>query len=154
MAILSTVSYIRAMSHKISLPCISSTILEHVPANHQMYSEWDKARFMKWVSGIGEATYKVIKGIFDSYRIEEQTYKGCLFILKLETNTLRKDWSMPAERCWNGFPAHIIKNIRLILESGNDKAVDPSNQSFKSIHDESYALVRGASYYGGGRHEK
>ena len=51
-------------------------------------------------------------------------------------------------------PSPRYKNIRLILESGNDRAADPSNQSSETIHDESYALVRGASYYGGGSHEK
>ncbi len=51
-------------------------------------------------------------------------------------------------------PSPRYKNIRLILESGNDKAAGPSNQSSEAIHDESYALVRGASYYGGGSHEK
>ena len=51
-------------------------------------------------------------------------------------------------------PSPRYKNIHLILESGNDKAVAPSNQSSKTTHDESYALVRGASYYGGGSHEK
>ena len=55
-----------------------STIPEHMPVNHQLYSEWDKARFLKWASGIGESTHQVIQGIFDSYRIEEQAYKGCL----------------------------------------------------------------------------
>src|SRR5699024_4935373 len=29
-----------------------STIPEHMPINHQLYSEWDKARFLKWASGI------------------------------------------------------------------------------------------------------
>lgn len=52
-----------------------STIPEHMPVNHQLYSEWDKARFLKWASGIGGATHQVIQGIFDSYRIEEQAYK-------------------------------------------------------------------------------
>lgn len=51
-------------------------------------------------------------------------------------------------------PSPRYKNIRLILESGNDKTAAPSARSPKAIHDESYALVRGASYYGGGSHEE
>ena len=51
-------------------------------------------------------------------------------------------------------PSPRYKNIRLILESGNDKVAAPSNQSAMTSYDESYALVRGASYYGGGSHEK
>lgn len=44
-----------------------STIPEHIPVNYQLYSEWDKARFLKWASGIGQATHQVIQGIFDPY---------------------------------------------------------------------------------------
>ena len=37
---------------------------------------------------------------------------------------------------------------------GIGEAAAPSARSPKATHDESYALVRGASYYGGGSHEK
>ncbi|MCR2021395.1 hypothetical protein NSB04_16990 [Blautia pseudococcoides] len=91
-----------------------STILEHMPVNYHLYSEWDKARFLKWASGIGESTLVALERI----------------------------------------PSPRYKNIRLILESSNDKAASPSSQSSEMIHNESYSLVRGASYYGGGSHEK
>ena len=57
--------------------------VQNMPVNHQLYSEWDKARFLKWSSGIGKSTNQVVQGIFDSYRIEEQAYKGCLSLPKL-----------------------------------------------------------------------
>lgn len=120
----------------------------------QLYSEWDKARFLKWASGIGEATYKMIQGIFDSYRIEEQAYKGCLSLLKLADKYTPERLEYACKAALERIPSPRYKNIRLILESGNDKSTNPTNQSFKSIHDESYALVRGTSYYGGSRHEK
>lgn len=109
---------------------------------------------MKWASGIGEATYKVVQGIFDSYRIEEQAYKGCLSLLRLADKYTPERLEYACKAALERIPSPRYKNIRLILESGNDKAANPLNQSFKSIHDESYALVRRASYYGGGRHEK
>lgn len=122
--------------------------------NHQLYSEWDKARFLKWASGIGESTHQVIQGIFDSYRIEEQAYKGCLSLLKLADKYTPERLEHACKAALERIPSPRYKNIRLILESGNDKAAGPSNQSSETIHDESYALVRGASYYGGGSHEK
>ncbi len=131
-----------------------STIPEHMPVNHQLYSEWDKARFLKWASSIGEATYQVVQGISDSYRIEEQAYKGCLSLLKLSDKYTPERLERACKAALERIPSPRYKNIRLILESGNDKAADPSNQSSETIHDESYALVRGASYYGGGSHEK
>ena len=129
-----------------------STIPEHMPVNHQLYSEWDKARFLKWASGIGEATRQVVLGIFDSYRIEEQAYKGCLSLLKLADKYTPERLEHACRAALERIPSPRYKNIRLILESGNDRAAS-SNQSSAASQDENYALVRGASYYGGGSHE-
>ena len=131
-----------------------STLPEHMPVNHQLYSEWDQPRFLKWASGIGEATYKVIQGIFASYRIEEQAYKGCLSLLKLADKYTSERLEHACKVALERIPSPRYKNIRLILEAGNDKATNPSNQSLQSIQDDTYALVRGASYYGGGSHEE
>ena len=130
-----------------------STIPEHMPVNHQLYSEWDKARFLKWASGIGEATRQVVQGIFDSYRIEEQAYKGCLSLLKLADKYTPERLEHACRAALERIPSPRYKNIRLILESGNDMAAAPSNQSSGASQGENYALVRGASYYGGGSHE-
>lgn len=54
-----------------------------MPVNHQLYNEWDSARFLKWASGIGASSKEVVQKLFDSYRVEEQAYKGCLSVLKL-----------------------------------------------------------------------
>lgn len=131
-----------------------STVAEHMPVNHQLYSEWDKARFLKWAAEIGEATHQVIQGIFDSYRIEEQAYKSCLSLLKLADKYTTERLEHACQAALERIPSPRYKNIRLILESGNDKVADLSNQSAMTSYDESYALVRGASYYGGGSHEK
>ena len=93
--------------------------------------------------------------IQDSYRIEEQAYKGCLSLLKLADKYTPERLEHACKAALDRIPSPRYKNIRMILESGNDKAAaGPSNQSSEAIHDESYALVRGASYYGGGSHEK
>lgn len=131
-----------------------STVPEHMPVNHQLYSEWDKPRFLKWASGIGDATHMVIQKMFDSYRIEEQAYKGCLSLLKLADKYTPERLERACKVALERIPSPRYKNIRLILESGNDKASDTSSQYSIAAHDESYALVRGASYYGGGSHEK
>ena len=117
-------------------------------------ANWDKARFLKWASGIGEATRQVVLGIFDSYRIEEQAYKGCLSLLKLADKYTPERLEHACRAALERIPSPRYKNIRLILESGNDRAASSSNQSSAASQDENYALVRGTSYYGGGSHEK
>ncbi|GLG05698.1 hypothetical protein Selli1_28720 [Sellimonas catena] len=61
---------------------------------------------------------------------------------------------MPAGQHWSEFQARVIKTFVSSWNPCNDKAADPSNRSAVTSYDESYALVRGASYYGGGSHEK
>ena len=76
----------------------------------------------------------------------------CQLILTISYSTERLEHACRA--ALERIPSPRYKNIRLILESGNDKVADPSNRSAVTSYDESYALVRGASYYGGGSHEK
>ena len=85
---------------------------------------------------------------------QEQAYKGCLSLLKLADKYTPERLEYACKAALERIPSPRYKNIRLILESGNDKTAAPSARSPKTIHDESYALVRGASYYGGGSHEE
>jgi len=36
-----------------------STVLEHMPENHQQYTQWNAERFIAWARGIGEKTERV-----------------------------------------------------------------------------------------------
>ena len=96
----------------------------------------------------------MIHGIFDSYRIEEQAYKGCLSLLKPADKYTPERLECACKVALERIPSPRHKNIRLILESGNDKTAGSSSKTPETLPDESYALVRGASYYGGGSHEK
>jgi hypothetical protein len=51
---------------------------EHMPKNHQLYSQWDGNRFRRWSEKCGEHVHTVIERLLASYRVEEQAYKGCL----------------------------------------------------------------------------
>lgn len=131
-----------------------STVVDHMPANHQLYSEWDSTRFLKWASGIGESTKAVVQKMFDSYRIEEQAYKGCLSLLKLADKYTPERLEQACRIALERIPNPRYKNIRLILESGSDKTAKGSNPENRASLPNQYAIVRGAAYYGGDRHEK
>lgn len=130
-----------------------STMVDHMPANHQLYSEWDSARFLKWASGIGESTKQVVRKMFEAYRVEEQAYKGCLSLLKLADKYTPERLEQACKTALERIPSPRYKNIRLILESGNDKTAGSPSTTRPSVS-EQYAIVRGASYYGGGSHEE
>ncbi len=132
-----------------------STVIDHMPANHQLYSEWDSARFLKWALGIGDFTKEVVQKLFDSYRVEEQAYKGCLSLLKLADQYSPERLENACRIALVRIPSPRYRNIRLILEAGQDKKGDETPQSRSSSSaSNKYACVRGASYYGGGSHEE
>jgi transposase len=132
-----------------------STVVDHMPPNHQLYSEWDSARFLKWATDIGDSTKDVVQKLFDSYRVEEQAYKGCLSLLKLADKYSPERLENACRIALIRIPNPRYKNIRLILESGQDKKDERASQSHSipSISNK-YAYVRGAAYYGGGNHEE
>jgi len=132
-----------------------STVIDHMPANHQLYSEWDSERFLKWAAGIGDSTKEVVQKLFESYRVEEQAYKGCLSLLKLADKYSPERLENACRIALIRIPNPRYKNIRLILESGQDKKRDETPQSHSSSSvSNKYACVRGAAYYGGGSHEE
>lgn len=131
-----------------------STVVDHMPANHQLYSEWDSARFLKWASGIGDSTQLVVQKMFDTYHIEEQAYKGCLSLLKLADKYTPGRLEQACKAALERIPSPRYKNIRLILESGGDKTSNAPQASARPPVTDQYALVRGGAYYGGSSHEE
>ena len=60
-----------------------STVSEHMPENHRQYTQWNAERFISWAEDIGENTTAVIRGMLASRRVEQQSYKACMALLKL-----------------------------------------------------------------------
>ena len=94
--------------------------------------------------------------MFESYRVEEQAYKGCLSLLKLADKYTPERLEDACQLALTRIPNPRYKNIRLILEAGQDKKaseLSKANAKTTSSNDE-YAIVRGATYYGGKKHEE
>ena len=60
-----------------------STVTEHMPESHQQYLEWNGDRFRKWAERIGSNTSQVVDAILTSKRVEQQSYRSCMGLLKL-----------------------------------------------------------------------
>ena len=60
-----------------------ATIVDHMPPDHQKYLEWKGDRFREWAQLIGTNTYQAVDAILRSKRVEQQTYKSCMGLLKL-----------------------------------------------------------------------
>ena len=54
-----------------------------MPQDHQKYLEWNGDRFRRWADSIGINTSKFVDGILTSGRVEQQSYRSCMGLLRL-----------------------------------------------------------------------
>lgn len=123
-----------------------STILEHMPPDHQKYLEWNGDRFRKWAERIGNNTYMAVDAILTSKRVEQQTYKGCMGLLKLADKYSEQQLEAACEKALSFTDRPSYKSIKNILVTGIKVKSDESTQ--KSTPNK-YGITRGAKYYGG-----
>ena len=121
------------------------TILEHMPEDHQKYLEWNGDRFRKWAERIGNNTYLVVDAILTSKRVEQQTYKGCMGLLKLADKYSVERLEAACEKALSYTASPNYKSIKNILVAGQDKAVEPEKS--EPTTQNKYGITRGADYY-------
>ena len=146
------INHNRIASHRrlYGRPGQYSTVMEHMPEDHQKYLEWNSDRFRKWATQIGTNTNEVVNGILTSGRVEQQSYRSCMGLLKL---TEKYSSAYLEEACrkallYSKTPSY--KSIKNLLVTMNDKPVEehqPENRTNQ------YGITRGARYYGGSRHD-
>ena len=129
-----------------------STVKAHMPADHQRYLEWDGDRFRRWAKEVGPNTYQVINSILTSGRIEQQTYRACMGVMRLADKhskfkleiVCKKALQFTASPSYKG-----IKNLFATMKP-EDFASDKDSRD-ESEKKNPYSLTRGAKYYGGNR---
>ena len=119
-----------------------STITEHMPPDHQQYLEWNGDRFRNWAKQIGANTYNVIDNLLTSSRVEQQTYRGCMGILKLadKYSNRRLEAACTKALSFTGTPSY--RSIKTIITSSQAAC----EQETESTHNSS-GITRGADYY-------
>lgn len=66
-----------------------TTLVSHMPPNHQFGNNMNQTTFKNWAKTISEDTYKLVVGIFNGRHIEEQCYKPCLGLMSLAKKNLK-----------------------------------------------------------------
>lgn len=120
----------------------------HMPPNHQQYIQWNAERFREWAGKIGTNTAAVIEAIITGYKVEQQSYKSCMAVLKLADTYTCERLETACAKALRYTPRPNYKNIQSILKSGHDKisetsAVDSGKNDF--------GFTRGSDYYKGGK---
>jgi transposase len=127
-----------------------STVIEHMPEKHRQYRQWNAERFITWAADIGPHTEQTVKAVIASRKVEEQSYKTCIALLKLSDSysVLRLEAACKKALAYSAVPS--FRSIRTILKTGSDKKTE---QTTPSAADSSpFAFTRGAAYYGGSDH--
>lgn len=123
-----------------------STRQEHMPENHQKYLTWNGDRFRKWAKEIGPNIYKVVDSLLTSGRVEQQSYRACMGLLKLaeKYSPAQLDEACRKALQYSARPSY--KSIKNLLAVMNDslKSEGPS-----AIPAKQHGITRGAGYYGG-----
>jgi hypothetical protein len=127
-----------------------STVTEHMPKVHQDYLEWNGDRFRKWADRIGINTYQVVTAILASQRVEQQSYRSCMGLLKLADKYSVDRLENACRKALNYTATPSYKSIKNILAAGQDKFMleDNAKQTSNSVITQNkHALTRGADYY-------
>ena len=120
------------------------TLTEHMPQDHQKYLEWNGDRFRRWADKIGPCTRKTVDAILTSGKVEQQSYRSCMGLLRLAEKYSRARLEQACERAlsYTGRPSYkSIKNLLVPLKE--PPATDVPEESSRP-----QGITRGARYYG------
>lgn len=144
-------SHSRIASHRrlYGRPGQYSTVTEYMPPDHQKYLEWNGDRFRKWAETIGINTYRAVDGLLTSGRVEQQSYRACMGLLKLAERKSPQKLEAACAKALQYSDSPSYKSIRNILTA--DKSLFAPAAEETEDDDEQYGITRGARHYGGSR---
>jgi len=129
-----------------------NTVIEHMPEKHREYTQWNAERFIRWAGDIGSSTQQAVKAIIASRKVEEQSYKSCIALLKLADTYSVARLEAACKKALSYAATPSFRGIRTILKTGSDKrkeetvVITPEN-----LDSAAFAFTRGAAYYSEGQ---
>lgn len=125
-----------------------TTLHEHMPKSHQEYAEWTPERMHAWANTIGPNTGQLIKALTEMHKIPEQSFRGCLGILRMSKTYGSERLENAARRALH-IGAIRYKNIESILKSGLDQQPLslPETESMAASPTPLHDNIRGSEYF-------
>ena len=124
-----------------------ATVVEHMTSEHQKYLDWNGDRFRRWAGQIGVSTGTVVNGILASGKVEQQSYRSCMGLLKLAEKYSPEHLENACEKALSFSHSPSYKSIKNILVT-TKASVKHSVQDIPQPNP--HGITRGARYYGGG----
>ena len=90
-----------------------------MPLEHQKYLEWNGDRFRRWADSIGINTSKGVDAILTSGRVEQQSYRSCMGLLKLAEKHLPAKLEQACARAlsYSGKPSYKTRTLCLTRQT-------------------------------------
>ena len=128
-----------------------STKEEHMPQDHKQFLEWNGDRFRRWANTIGPNTYEVVDSILISGRVEQQSYRSCMGLLKLADKHSAIKLEEACKRCLSYTVHPSYKSVNNILVQMRDENLEV--QSNEPVKAQPRGITRGSKYYGGNHND-
>ena len=97
-------------------------------------------------------TYEVVNALLTSGRVEQQSYRSCMGLLKLAEKHATQKLEMACQKALSYSSSPSYKSIKNLLVTLKDSDIPVVHEEKKS---NSYGITRGARYYAhksGGKH--
>jgi hypothetical protein len=135
-------SHVRKYGH----PGQYATTPAHMPEDHLKYTQWNAERYISWARSIGESTVAVTRAILNSRKVEQQTYRACMALLKLSDKYTATRLEAACKRALSYTPSPSFKSVQTILATGQDEVLAEHPEQDVSAE---FGYTRGSGYYGG-----
>ena len=124
-----------------------NTVTEHMPKEHQHYLEWNGDRFRRWAEGIGDNTAKVIDSILRSKRVEQQSYRACMGLLKMADKYSPAQLEEACKTALSYTQSPSYKSVSNILAASKDNLSQSKGNDADTPKNNANGITRGADYY-------
>ncbi len=88
-----------------------STYEEHMPESHKRYLNWDSNKIIEKAENIGPSALITVKSILNSYKVEQQSYRSCMGLLKLAEKYSEKRLESACEKALSYTPHPSLKSV-------------------------------------------
>jgi hypothetical protein len=133
----------RIASHKLdNRKGRHTTIKDHMPSNHAVYSSWNPEYFIDQARVIGDNAVNLFKAMFERREVLEQSYRACRGILRLADMYTAGRVDAACGRSLK-FRGYSYRSVSDILKNGLDRH-DPRPPVSLAL---SHENIRGKVYF-------
>jgi len=120
-----------------------TTITEHLASQHRFMSDWNPDKFIERAGEVGQHTKEYITRLLSLRQHPEQAYRSCQGVLSFTARAGKQRLNNACHRALQ-YGDYSYQTIRVILEKGLDREVDPQDDDPSMPP---HLNIRGKNYY-------